>query len=423
MKKNVSSILVLVMALVLMLNFFGCEKLKVSNLKANYQLKKANKFYTEEKYKDAYKAYEKALELNPKLESIYIYLGTSYSSLYRPMKTGDRNKMYGEKAVEYLLKAKEYDPENENVTIALGDIYDKMGDFEQAEKYYLEILEKAKDDPKSYYTLASFYSKNSKPDSADEMYRKRIELEPENPEGYHYYVGFLQDQRRWSDAITAHEKRLYAMLDPDIVKTMLEIEKLQNETVEVKKIVDLMEKIKKNKRVDQAEKQRLLDESKQKLEGKLLPEEAEKKIEELNKTLKEQIKLAEATIDGMDEQKKQQIAEAYYSIGNVCWNWSYQTHQDYMSAQERDPIIEKGIECLKKAIKIAPDYPNPYSYIGLLYREKIKVEPLKSEEYIKLNNEYNKKFMNIYKRRQKSEAFRKELEEMGKEGDEEVGGE
>ena len=206
------------------------------------------------------------------------------------------------------------------------------------------------------------------------------------------------------------------MLDPSIIKITREIEKLEDDTVGVKKLVDFMEKLKKNKRVDKAEKQRILDESQQKLEGKLLPEEAEKKITELKVKIEEQVKLAEATIEGLDDEKKQKVAEVYYSIGNVCWNWSYQTQTAFMAAQERDPIIEKGLDNLKKAIKIAPDYAYPYSYMGLLYREKIKVEPLRKDEFVKLNEKYNKRFLDIYKRKQQTEAFRKELEEMGKEG-------
>ena len=104
MKKYVSSVLVVFIALVFMANFTGCSKLSPSNLKANYQLKKANGYYVEEKYKKAIDAYEEALKYNPELKQIYIYLGTSYSSAYRPGKTDERNKMFGEKGVDYLKK-------------------------------------------------------------------------------------------------------------------------------------------------------------------------------------------------------------------------------------------------------------------------------------------------------------------------------
>ena len=197
MKKNLILLCVLFIFVVFMLNFSGCGKIKASRLKANYYLKKANKYYAEEMYKWAAEEYEAALELNPDLKFVYAYLGTSYSSLYRPLKDNEKNKMYSEKAIEYLLKAKELEPENDKIIVALGDIYEKMGNIEQAEKYFREIVAKNPGDPNTYYLLANFYAKNGKPDSADRMYQKRIRLNPEDPDGYHYYVGFLQDQHRW----------------------------------------------------------------------------------------------------------------------------------------------------------------------------------------------------------------------------------
>lgn len=417
MKKNVSSILVLFVAVVLMVNFFGCDKLSPTSLKANYNVKKGNGYYTEEKYRKAVEAYETALELNPELKFLYVYLGTSYSSLYRPGKEDERNIGYGEKGVDYLKRAMENEPENEKITLALGDLYDKLGNTEEAEKCYLSIKERKQDDPKAYYTLANFYSKNGMTEQAEEMFKQRIELNPEDPEGYHYMVGFLQDQRRWPDAIVAHEKRLYAMLDSSIILTMREIEKLEADAEQIKKINDYVELVKKNRRVAKEEKQRLIDESQQKLEGKLSYEDTMKKIDELSLQNEEKKKQAEAQFEGLDDEMKQKLAETYYSIGNVCWNWSYQTPADMMAAKEREPIIDKGMNALQKAIDITPSYANPYSYMGLLWREKIKVNPLKTEEYVAKNKEYNKKFINIYKRAQRSEAVRKELEKIGSEAE------
>jgi len=371
MKKNLTLLSVSFIIVVFMLNFSGCGKIKASHLKANYYLKKANKYYAEEMYKWAAEEYEAALKLNPDLKFVYAYLGTSYSSLYRPMKDNEKNKMYSEKAIKYLLKAKEFEPENDKIIVALGDIYEKMGDMEKAEKYFREILAKNPGDPNTYYLLAQFYAKNGKLDSADRMYQKRIGLNPRDPDGYHYYVAFLQDQRRWSDAIDNHEKRLYAMLDPGIILVLKEINQLQSGAEEVT--------------------------------GK----------KELNARLKNNIQQAEAAIKTFEPEKKQEAAEVYYSIGHVCWNWSYQTPVDFMSPRERNGIIEKGLKNLKKAIEIAPGYPNPYAYIGLLYREKIKVDPLKRDEFVALNEKYNKKFTEVHQRKKRSEEYRKQLEEMG----------
>jgi len=416
MKKNVSAILVVGMVMVLLFAFSGCDKLSVSNLKGNYYLKQANKYYQEELYKKAITAYEEALSYNPELKMTYVYLGTSYSQVYRPMKENDpRNTMFGQKAEEYLLKALEYEPDREEIIVALGDFYDKTGNFEKAEEYYKMILEKKKDDPKSYYTLANFYQNNGKTDQAEEMYKRRIELDPKDPEGYHYYVDFLQKQRRWEDAINAHEKRLYCILDSDIIDMMGEIKELQNAIEQVKKKTEFMEMVKKNRRVDKAEKERLLNEAKEQLKEFPPLEEAEKKLDETRETMNKRIERANATADTLDEDKKGQVAVIYYSIGNVCWNWSYQTPTDFMAPELRQKIIEKGLNNLEKAIELDPNYAEPYSYMGLLWREMIKVNPLKRDEYIKKNEEYNKKFANIYKKKKRAEEYKEQLEKMGTE--------
>lgn len=450
MKKNVFATFVLLsLVLVILFHFAGCDKLKVSNLEGNYYLKQANRYYQEEVYRKAIDAYEKALSYNPELKLAYIYLGTSYSQVYRPMKNDERNKSDGEKAEEYLLKAREYEPDREEVIIALGDLYDKMGNFEKAEEYYMMILQKKKKEyesvkeelkgyqeqgeskkaeelqkteaekmtgvVKAYYTLASFYEKNGKSEQAEEMYKQRIQLDPKDPEGYHYYVGYLQNQRRWEDAIAAHEKRLYAMLDPDIIDIVDEINQLQVDTEEVKKTDEFISTVKKNQRVNAEEKQRLIAEAEERIKGKLPVDEAEKKMEELKQEKEKKLERAEATADTLDDEEKQKVAETYYSIGNVCWNWSYQTPADFMSPELRKPIIEKGLSSLEKATKLTPEYADPYAYMGLLWREMIKVNPLKRDEFVKKNEEYNKKFADIYKKKKRQEEYKKQLEEMGEE--------
>lgn len=445
MKKNVFATFVLLsMVLVILFHFAGCDKLKPSNLKGNYYLKQANRYYQEEVYRKAIEAYELALSHNPELKMAYIYLGTSYSQVYRPMKNDARNKRDGEMAEEYLLKAREHEPEREEVIIALGDLYDKMGNFEKAEEYYRMILEKKKSEYdtikeetkdsqetteesqkmiseklegviKAYYTLANFYEKNGKPELAEGMYKQRIELDPHDPDGYHYFVGFLQNQRRWEEAILNHEKRLYAMLNPEIIDILEQIDQLQVDTEEVKKTNEFIDTVKKNRRVNAEEKQRLIAEAEGRIEGKLPVDEAEKKLEELKQDLEKKEKRAEALADTLEEEEKQKVAETYYSIGNVCWNWSYQTPADFMSPELRKPIIEKGLSSLEKATTLVPDYADPYAYMGLLWREMIKVDPLKKDQFVKKNEEFNKKFTDIYKRRQRQEEYRKQLEEMGQE--------
>jgi tetratricopeptide (TPR) repeat protein len=422
MKNYASSILVLFIAAAFMCGFVGCEKLKISNLQANYHLKKANRLYMDESYKKATEEYELALKANPNLKTAYLYLGTSYSALYRPMKTDDRNKEYGEKAAEYLLKAYEAFPENENIVYALGDIYDKMGQFEEAEKYYLKILEKAKEkaeetseyDPKPYYILADFYSKYSRTNEAKAMYQERISLDPTAPDGYLYYASYASDRRLWDLSIENHEKRILAIYDPDTLKLQLEIEKMKKDIEQIEGIKKNMETIKKHRSLDKAEKTRLLDEATQRLEKFQPLEELTKLVPEKEKQVEENLKAKNEKIDALTDEKKKVLVDALYTLGVVCWNKSFQSPPHIMGPKERIQTVDKGLDACNAALRLKPDHYNAYAFIGLLWRQKIIAEPLKNDEYMANWKKAYDKAKSLRDRQVQREKLQKQLEQMGK---------
>jgi len=327
MKKFCSVLLIIFVSALIIAGFTACDKLKITNLKANKHFKSGNKFYSEEKYKKAIAEYEAALQLNPKLNSAFYYLGSSYIMAYKPGDDSEKNKEYGAKATENLQKALEMDPENKNIIQALGDINDKMRNFELAEKYYLQVQKFTPDDPASYYNLAGFYSNNAKYDKAIEMYEQRIALDPANPEGYLYLADFFQNKRKWDEAIKNHELRI--------------------------------EKI--------------------------------------------------GAIEMDEKEKTDLLAEAYYRLGVVCWNKGYQTPPDVMGAVERLQVVEQGFKALNKATELSPNFPDPWAYMGLLYRQKAIAEPLKAAEYTKQSDAMVQKFQDLRKRKLATEQFIKEL--------------
>jgi tetratricopeptide (TPR) repeat protein len=308
-------------------SFTACDKLKITNLKANKHFKTANRLYSEEKFRKAITEYEAALKLNPNLTAAFYYLGSSYIMIYKPGDESEKNKEIGVNATTYLQKALELDPENKNILQALGDINDKMRNFELAEKYYLQVQKFTPDDPVSYYNLAGFYNNNGKYDKAIEMYEKRIALNPDDPEGYLYLAGFYQDKRKWDDAIKNHETRI--------------------------------------------------------------------------------AKIAESNME--EKAKNELLADAYYRLGVVCWNKSYQTPPDVMGSVERIQVVNQGFEALKKSSELSPNFPDPWAYMGLLYRQKVIAEPLKKAEYEKQAEAMVQKFQELRKRKLASEQFLKDL--------------
>jgi tetratricopeptide (TPR) repeat protein len=328
MKKIWSVMLLLFLISFIVISFSGCDQLKISNLKANKHFKLANKHFSDEKYKKAIVEYEAALQLNPELKAAFYYLGSSYVSVYKPGDESDKNKEIGKKATENLQKALALDPENKNIIQSLGDINDKMRDFDQAEKYYLQIQKFTPNDPASYYNLAGFYNNNAKYDKAIDMYEQRIALDPANAEGYLYLAGFYQDKRKWDDAIKNHEIR---------------IQKISEDTT-------------------------------------------------------------------MEEKAKTDfLADAYYRLGVVCWNKSYQTPADVMGSVERLQVVQKGFDALNKSTELSPNFPDPWAYLSLLYRQKTIAEPLKKAIYDKEAEKMVAKFQELRKLKLASEQFMRDL--------------
>jgi len=414
MKKYASSILLLLGVVVLALGFTGCQELLPDKLQANQHIKTGNGMYSEEKYYSALNEYGKALELNPELKALYLYIGTCNSALYKPMKADDRNKNYGEQAIEYLKKAEEAYPEDERIVYALGDMYDKLRKFEDTEKYYLKILEKDPNAPKAYYIMADFYNKYNKTDLAKAMYERRIALDPKAPDGYLYYAGYGSDRRQWDLSIDNHEKRMLAIYDQDTLIHKLDVSRIRDELTQIEAIKKNMDTIKKHKSLAKEEKTRLIDEAQTRLD-EFKPEE------ELTQTLAEKEKLVEEAynarwekIDAQPDEIKTKLADAFYTLGVVCWNKSYQTPPHLMGAEERLSAIDKGMDACNSTLRLQPDSHQAYAFIGLLWRQKIVAEPLKNDEYMAEWKKAYDKSKDLREKKLRKQKLQEQLEKMGK---------
>lgn len=416
MRKTSTLLLIGMFAALLLFSFSftGCEKLKLDNLKANDHLNKGNKYYQDEKFAKAVKEYEEALALNPKLTLIYFHLGTAYASLYRPGRGTERNDEYAQNAVEYLEKAKEADPENEKIYLALGDIHDKMENAEEAEKYYLRILENEPDNPKSYYILADFYGKYNQEDKAEEMYTKRIALDPKDPEGYLYYANYLQTKRKWYEAMDAFESMIIALTQPELQVERLEIQALAQKVADIEKIEDYLDKhVRKNRTISADARKQMIEEKEQQIAAIGDKEALEKELNEKREALNAKLDGMKALQDQMPDERKQKLSEAYYSLGVVCWFKSFQTPIDMMSAQERRNVLDRGFKALERSVELNPTYAEPWAYSNLLWREMIKVEPLKRAEFEAKAQEDVEKFQRLRQRQLALEEKMKKLEQLG----------
>jgi tetratricopeptide (TPR) repeat protein len=178
----------------------SCKKLNVNQLKANHHFSKANSLFTESQYRLAIEEYERALEYNPELTLAYRFLGESYKNQYKAGDEDQENMEKAEKAIENLSMALEKEPTNIQIVHSLGDMYDRMQRFDDAEGMFLKVLELNPTNMENYYVVAGFYNRYAGQDDeirrkAEHMYLRRIELDPENHQGYAYAAQFYDNVR------------------------------------------------------------------------------------------------------------------------------------------------------------------------------------------------------------------------------------
>jgi len=220
-KKRAAVVVIGLLALAVVLTLTSCQKLNVNRLQANYHFSKANQLFKDGKYRRAIGEYENTLKYNPSMVEAYRFLGESYKSLYRPHDESADNALTADKALEALIKAYESEPTNKEIIYSLGDMYDKMRNFEAAEKYYLKILELEPTNMNNYYVVAEFYKRyagerQELKNKVEAMYLRRIELDPEEPQGYAYMANYYDQITPIPDfdsALEFHRKRLE--LDPN----------------------------------------------------------------------------------------------------------------------------------------------------------------------------------------------------------------
>lgn len=330
------------LTLVILLAFFvigvttNCGKISYGKLRANYHFSRANAQFTDNHFRNAIEEYELALQYNPDLVQAYRFLGESYKNLYKPGVESERNNEIEAKALEALKKAYEISPDNKEIIYSLGDMYDKIRDFDSAEQLYLKILEMEPTNMGNYYVVAEFYKryaggeeeegqeKTGKTpfEKAEEMYLRRIETDPENEQGYAYIAQFYEGITpvpEFDLANEYHEKRI--QLNPE-------------------------------------------------------------------------------------------NAEAWLAKGVNRWSKAYRIPT--LPTNERMTLARDSEAALLKASELDPSYPEPYSWLSVLYKSVlVKLDPSRAKRYEEDADRFLEKFTEARKR----QAERKKLEEeLGKIG-------
>jgi tetratricopeptide (TPR) repeat protein len=326
MSRKTQRVMFAAAAIAVIFAFTGCQDISYSKLSANYHFSKANSLFRENQYRKAITEYEATLKFNPKMTQAYRFLGESYKQLYKPGVDTPLNKDLEKKTLDALTKALEIEPNNRDIIYSLGDMYDKLRKFDQAEKLYLRIIELQPENMSNYYVVAEFYKRYSADNKdvakkAESMYLRRIETDPDNPQGYAYMASYLEQVAGG-------------------------------------------------------------------------PEELLKSFEKAGDFLQKRINL------------QPDSAEAWLALGVNQWSRSFRFQ--FLTTQERMKQAQAAMASITKAIDLDPNYPEPYAWMGPLYKAVLaKLEPEKEARYNAEGDRYLERFQELRKRA----AERKKLEE------------
>jgi len=106
-------------------------------------------------------------------------------------------------------------------------------------------------------------------------------------------------------------------------------------------------------------------------------------------------------------------AEVLYSVGVSTWDQAYRNPN--LNYEQRGKMVDTGLEALRRALEVKPDYFEAMAYYNLMFREKAKLEMdgTKRLEYLARADDWMKKALDLRKKQQEAEkkAAKKAAEE------------
>ena len=139
---------------------------------------KAQNYYWKKEYENAALWFEKLITLNESSQFIHEKLRNCYMHQYE-----------FEKAIEHGEKAIEFDMMNTTNLFMLGELFQRIEDFKNAEKYMLQAL-LLQDIPldQEYVKLGFVYNRQKKYKEAIDAYKKAVDENPENEQAHFFLI-------------------------------------------------------------------------------------------------------------------------------------------------------------------------------------------------------------------------------------------
>ncbi len=276
-----------------------------------------------------------------------------------------------ELAKKYYEEGKDKNPNLINVYRFLGESYkslfrpgdDRPENLERAEKA-LDFLQKAYEfDPTQkeiIYSLGDMYDKLKRFEQAEQFYLKILDLEPGNMNNYYVVAEFYKRYAAEKEALRAKAESMYYR----------RIEADPENPQGYAYLANYFENI------------------------QPIPE-----FDKANDCWDKRIAL------------EPNSAEAWLAKGVNRWSKAYRLAN--LPASERLVYARESLRALERAVELDPNYPEPYSWLSVLYKSVLaKLEPEKESRYNAEGDRNLEKFQDLRKRQLERKKLEEELKKI-----------
>jgi tetratricopeptide (TPR) repeat protein len=133
--------------------------------------------YKNARYEEAIQHFKQAVDLDPTLLNVRLYLATAYAQQYIPGADTPDNNKFAEQAIDQYKAVLERDPKNANSVKGIAYLYLQMKQFDKAKEFYRKATELDPNDPEPYYSVAVIDWTQSYQPRMEE--RAKLNLKPE----------------------------------------------------------------------------------------------------------------------------------------------------------------------------------------------------------------------------------------------------
>lgn len=180
--KSMKKTLCLLAALVLSVNLAAC-----SRVNARIAIRDANDLYTQEKYAEALKMYEKARKIDNSFPDLDRMVGYCNIGLYKPESDEPQNEKHADAAIRELQGYLKKRPADTVAREALINMFLNANRISQAIDYFRNYLDSHPADLDAVRSIATLYAKQGNFAESLNWYEKITLIDSKNPESQYVF--------------------------------------------------------------------------------------------------------------------------------------------------------------------------------------------------------------------------------------------